>query len=129
MNIAFVSVSVVLKVLRLQKDLIPIYENDFSKRNGKINSGRILMVFRSIPSQRYYSVKNSKIDFVIQKGTEIIPVEVKAGEDKSAPAFKKYIDTRNPEHAIRFSQRGYLKNDNITNIPLYLVGKLNDLIE
>ena len=28
-----------------------IYENDFSKHNGKVNSGRILMVFRSIVSQ------------------------------------------------------------------------------
>ena len=30
---------------------IQIYENDFSKHNGKVNSGRILMVFRSIVTQ------------------------------------------------------------------------------
>lgn len=38
-------------MIQIQKDLIEIYENDFSEHNGKINSGRILMVFRSIPSQ------------------------------------------------------------------------------
>lgn len=27
---------------------------------------------------------------VLQYGTEIIPIEVKGGEDKSAPSFKKY---------------------------------------
>lgn len=32
-------------------NLLEIYENDFSKHNGRINSGRILMVFRSIVSQ------------------------------------------------------------------------------
>ena len=31
--------------------LIEIYEDDFSKYNGKVNSGRILMVFRSIVTQ------------------------------------------------------------------------------
>ncbi len=39
------------KILKIQKELITIYENDFSKHNGKVNSGRILMVFRSIVSQ------------------------------------------------------------------------------
>lgn len=38
-------------VSRIQRELIEIYENDFSKHNGKVNSGRILMVFRSIVSQ------------------------------------------------------------------------------
>ena len=38
---------------------------------------------------RYYSDKNSEIDFVLQYGTEIIPVEAKGGEDKSAPSFKQ----------------------------------------
>lgn len=38
-------------VSQIQHELIEIYENDFSKHNGKVNSGRILMVFRSIVSQ------------------------------------------------------------------------------
>ena len=40
---------------------------------------------------RYFSDKNNEIDFVLQYGTEIIPIEAKGGEDKSAPSFKKYI--------------------------------------
>ena len=39
------------RVSRIQKELIEVYENDFSKHNGNVNSGRILMVFRSIVSQ------------------------------------------------------------------------------
>ena len=222
-------------VSQIQRELIEIYENDFSKHNGKVNSGRILMVFRSIVSQlaksnekfiygavrqggrardfeeaiewlvsagminriynvskmehplsafdkldqfklflfdtgllkhmagidnsaillktdyqfkgaltenyvlqqlhgkmgiepRYFSGKAQEIDFVLQNGTEIIPVEVKGGEDKSAPSFKRYIAEHHPEHAIRFSKRGYRKDGEITNIPLYLAGKLNDLL-
>lgn len=223
------------KVSQIQRELLEIYENDFSKHNGKVNSGRILMVFRSIVAQlakpnekfmygavreggrarnfeeaiewlvsagmlnrvynvskmehplsafdkldqfklfvfdtgllkhmagidnsaillksdyqfkgpltenfvlqqlrgqfdvepRYFSDKNSEIDFVLQYGTEIIPIEAKGGEDKSAPSFKKYIADHQPDHAIRFSKRGYRKDGYITNLPLYLARKTKDLL-
>ena len=223
------------RVSQIQRELIEIYENDFSKHNGKVNSGRILMVFRSIVSQlaksnekfiygavqqggrardfeeaiewlvsagmlnrvynvskmehplsafdkldqfklflfdtgllkhmagidnsaillkndyqfkgpltenyllqqlrgqfevepRYFSAKNSEIDFVLQNRMEIIPVEVKGGEDKSAPSFKRYVSEHHPEYALRFSKRGYRKDGEITNIPLYLARKTKDLL-
>jgi len=59
---------------------------------------------------------------------DIIPVETKACEDKSAPALKKYIKENNPKYAVRFSKRNYMKNGDITNIPLYLVSKTKELI-
>ena len=224
-----------MKISRIQHELIEVYENDFSKHNGKVNSGRIIMVFRSIVTQlakpnekfmygavreggrardfeeaiewlvsagmlgrvynvsktehplsafdrldqfklfvfdtgllkhmagidnsaillktdyqfkgalaenyclqqlrgqfeiapRYFSDKNSEIDFVLQNGTEIIPIEVKSGEDKSAPSFKKYIADHQPEHAIRFSKRGYRKDGAITNLPLYLARRTRELL-
>ena len=223
------------KVREIQRELIEVYENDFSKHNGKVNSGRILMVFRSIVSQlakpnekfiygavregarardfeeaiewlvsagmlnrvynvskmehpltafdkldqfklflfdtgllkfmagidnsaillktdyqfkgpltenyvlqqlrgqfevepRYYADKSSEIDFALQYGTEIIPVEAKGGEDKSAPSFKRYIAQNQPKHALRFSRRGYRKDGAITNLPLYLARKTKDLL-
>ena len=223
------------KVAQIQRELIEVYENDFSKHNGKVNSGRILMVFRSIVTQlaksnekfmygavregarardfeeaiewlvsagmlnriynvsklehpisafdkldqfklflfdtgllkqmagidnsaillkstyqfkgpltenyvlqqlrgqfnvmpRYFSSRNGEIDFVLQCGMEIIPVETKGGEDKSAPTFKKYVADNHPQYAVRFSKMGYRKDGNITNIPLYLVGKTKELL-
>lgn len=223
------------KVSQIQRELIEVYENDFSKHNGKVNSGRILMVFRSIVAQlakpnekfmygavreggrardfeeaiewlvsagmlnrvynvskmehplsafdkldqfklfvfdtgllkhmagidngaillktdyqfkgpltenyvlqqlrgqfevepRYYSDKNSEIDFVLQNGMEIVPIEAKGGEDKSAPSFKKYVAEHKPEHAFRFSKRGYRKDGDFTNLPLYLARKTKDLL-
>lgn len=223
------------KISKIQRELIEVYENDFSKHNGKVNSGRILMVFRSIVTQLaksnekfmygavreggrardfeeaiewlvsagmlnrvynvskmehplsaferldqfklflfdtgllkhmagidnsaillktdyqfkgpltenyclqqlrgqfemepcYFSDKNSEIDFVLQYGTEMIPIEAKGGEDKSAPSFKKYIADSRPEYALRFSRRGYRKDGHITNIPLYLVRKTRELL-
>lgn len=39
------------RISQIQQELIEIYKNDFSKHNGEVNSGRILLVFNSIPSQ------------------------------------------------------------------------------
>lgn len=223
------------RVLKAQKDIIDIYENDFSKHNGKVNSAKILQVFRSIPSQlakenakfvygalkegsrakdfeeaiewlvsagllnriynvskieaplpaydnlnafklyffdtgllkcmagvdnnmilldqayqfkgalaenyilqqlkhkfdvapRYFSDKRGEIDYLLQNNGSIIPCEVKAGRDKSASTFKKFIQEKHPEIALRFSQMGYLKNGEITNVPLYLADRIRYLI-
>ena len=77
---------------------------------------------------RYYSDKRGEIDFLLQNGAEIIPVEVKGGEDKSAPSFKRYTRSRVPEHAIRFSKRGYRRDGEVTNIPLYLARRAKELL-
>lgn len=77
---------------------------------------------------RYYSGQKGELDFVLQDGMDVVPVEVKAGEDKRAPSFKRYIAASHPKAAIRFSRMGYRKGGEITNIPLYLAAKARKLI-
>ncbi|MCL2009566.1 MAG: ATP-binding protein [Synergistaceae bacterium] len=223
------------RIGKIQKELITIYENDFAKHSGKVNSGKILLVFRSIVTQlgkgnekfiygcikpgarareyeeaiewlvsagmlnrvynvskpehplkafdqlnyfklflfdtgllkhmagidnsaillksdyqfkgaltenfvlqqlqgfsdvqpRFYADGHMEIDFLLQDGTNIIPVEVKSGEQKNAPSFKSYINRRQPQTAIRFSRREYARDGSITNLPLYLAGMTKKLI-
>ena len=223
------------RIEQIQHELLAVYENDFTKHSGKVNSARILMVFRSIVTQlakanekfiygviregararefeeaiewlvsagilnrvynvakmehplsvydrleqfklfvfdtgllksmagidnaaillnkdyqfkgpltenfvlqqlrgqflvdaRYFSSRNGEIDFVLQHGSEIIPIEVKAGEDKSASSFKKYVMENKPKYAIRYSRRPYKKDGEFTNLPLYLASKTAGLL-
>jgi len=222
----------------IQEEIISLYENDFTKHNGKVNSGRILQVFRSIVPQLakennekfmyaaiaksarakdfedaiewlassgiayrilnvskpeyplkayelfnyfklflldaglikhlagltnksillsesfqfkgqlaenyvlqqlmpildnapnfYAFAQEREIDFILQRGESIIPIEVKSGGNKNAVSFKSYIEKYKPQLAVRFSVNAYLKNGAITNIPLYLVGKIFELTE
>jgi predicted AAA+ superfamily ATPase len=39
------------EIAAIQKEIVSLYENDFTKHSGKVNSGRILQVFRSIVPQ------------------------------------------------------------------------------
>jgi predicted AAA+ superfamily ATPase len=81
-------------------------------------------------SPHYYAyAQDREIDFIIQHGEAVIPIEVKSGENKNAVSFKNYINKHKPEIAVRFNSNEYLRNGAITNIPLYLVGKVFELIE
>ena len=77
---------------------------------------------------RYYSTSHSELDFLAQYNGGIIPIEVKAGGDKSAPSFKRYIAEKQPEYALRFSKREYRTDGMITNIPLYLANRTNEIL-
>ncbi len=72
----------------------------------------------------YYSERSDReIDFVIQLGSEVIPIEVKAGEDKKGATFKSYVTQRHPLYAVRFSRHNLRKDGGFVNIPLYLAPK------
>ena len=76
----------------------------------------------------YAFAQEREIDFILQHGDIIIPLEVKSGGNKKAVSFKSYIDKHKPKIAVRYSINEHLKNDAITNIPLYFVGKTFELI-
>jgi hypothetical protein len=72
----------------------------------------------------YFTFCNSKyeIDFLIQnEDDEIIPIEVKAGENLKANSFKLFCNKYHPVKAIRTSVADYRQEDNLQNIPLFAI--------
>ena len=69
----------------------------------------------------YFSETKSEgeIDFLIQKGTDIVPIEVKAEENLKAKSLKVYCDKYKPSIAIRTSMSNYRVQEWMVNIPLY----------
>ena len=62
-----------------------------------------------------------EIDFLIQKGTNIVPIEVKAEENLKAKSLRVYCDKFKPQMAIRTSMSNYREQDWMVNVPLYIV--------
>jgi predicted AAA+ superfamily ATPase len=224
------------KVKQIQSELITLYENDISKHSGRVNSGRILLVFRGIVTQlakenrkfiygcvkegararefeeaiewlvsaglvirtynvskpehplntfmqlehfklfmfdtgllkhmsgasneaillksdfqfkcpltenfvlqqiknifdvepKYFSLPgSSEIDFLLQNGMDIIPVEVKSGENIKAASFKNYLNKYSPANAVIFSRLEYHEGNGFVNVPLYLAGKVKEMM-
>lgn len=65
-----------------------------------------------------------KIDFMIQKGMDIIPFEVKAEENLRAKSLKCFCEKYEPREAIRTSMSDYKQQDWLTNIPLWAIAAL-----
>ncbi|MCL2521735.1 MAG: ATP-binding protein [Erysipelotrichales bacterium] len=61
----------------------------------------------------------AEIDFVLQKGNEIIAVEVKAGIRTKSRSLKIFIDKYHPSYSIRISLKNFGFENNIKSIPLY----------
>ena len=79
-------------------------------------------------SPNFYSyAQDREIDFILQCGETIMPIEVKSGENKNAVSFKRYIEKYQPAISVRLSTMEYTVNGAITNIPLYFAGKLFEL--
>lgn len=71
---------------------------------------------------------SGEIDFVFQSGPEIVPLEVKAGENLQAKSLKSYCSRYKPKHAIRTSMSDYRREDWMTNLPLYAIELILDIL-
>jgi predicted AAA+ superfamily ATPase len=64
-----------------------------------------------------------ELDFVVQNEEDnIIPIEVKAGENLKAKSFKLFCEKNKPGTAIRTSLSNYRQESWMTNVPLYIIG-------
>ncbi len=61
----------------------------------------------------------AEVDFVLQRGQTVIPIEVKAEENLKAKSLKVYVEQFQPEQAVRFSMADYREQDWLVNVPLY----------
>jgi len=71
----------------------------------------------------YYweSNRGAEIDFIIQRNTHIIPIEVKAADNTRAKSLKLYMDAYKPAYAIKLSTKNFGFEDNKKIVPLYAV--------
>lgn len=63
-------------------------------------------------------------DFLVQRGKDIVPIEVKAGDNIRSQSLKAYCDKFHPNKAVRFSTLKYIDQGWMENIPLYAVCNL-----
>lgn len=72
----------------------------------------------------YWSAENStgEIDFLVQDGRKIYPIEVKAEENLKAKSLRAFVDRYDDVHARRFSMSGYRDQEWMRNVPLCAVG-------
>ena len=76
----------------------------------------------------YWSADNSRgeIDFIVQKGEKIIPIEVKAEENLQSKSLKAFHADYPNLKCIRTSMADYRQEEWMDNVPLYAIGNYWD---
>ena len=74
----------------------------------------------------YYTNDNGscEVDFLVDTGDTVIPVEVKAEVNLRSKSLKTYVEKFSPDIAIRTSMLDYKKEEWLTNLPLYTIDNL-----
>ncbi len=67
---------------------------------------------------------NAEVDYLLQKGRHIIPLEVKAGTKGQMQSIRQFMAERNSEYGIRISLENFSCYDKIKVLPLYAINKL-----
>lgn len=67
---------------------------------------------------------SAEVDYVIQGGGRILPVEVKAGKKGSMKSLYIFLDERNLDRGIRVSSENFYRYDRIDTIPIYAASRL-----
>ena len=103
----------------------------FQEFKGALTENYVLQTLIAIGLNPYYYTFDNRyeIDFIIQYKNEIIPIEVKSGESINNTSLKVYNEINKPKVRIRFSMKNLNKNDNLINIPLFMVEYLKKLID
>jgi predicted AAA+ superfamily ATPase len=70
----------------------------------------------------------AELDFIIQHKNEIIPIEVKSSVNAKSQSLSVYMEKYKPDHAVRISLKNYGQSGGLFSMPLYMIGRLEELL-
>ena len=100
----------------------------FVEFKGALTEQYVCQQLKTVPDLGLYYYTNDRgtceVDFVVDTGEQVIPVEVKAEVNLRARSLKTYCERFKPETAIRTSIADYKKEETLINLPLYAIDRL-----
>ena len=100
----------------------------FVEFKGALTEQFVCQQLKTIQDLAVYYYTNDRgsceVDFVIDTGDIIVPVEVKAEVNLRAKSLKTYQEKFSPEVSVRTSMSDYKKEDWLINLPLYAIDQI-----
>ncbi len=105
----------------------------FVEFKGALTEQYVCQQLKTIQDLDVYYYTNNRgsceVDFVVDTGELIVPVEVKAEVNLRAKSLKTYQEKFSPEVAIRTSMADYKKEERLINLPLYAIDQIKTTAE
>lgn len=97
----------------------------FVEFKGALTEQYVCQQLKTVEDLGIYYYTNDRgsceIDFVVDNGEQIVPIEVKAETNLRAKSLKTYRERFKPELSVRTSMADYKKEDWLLNLPLYAI--------
>ena len=103
----------------------------FSEFKGALAENYILqsLMANGLNGSRYWSSGNrAEVDFLLQHGNMVIPVEVKSDTNIKGRSLIEYDKKYSPSLRLRYSMRNLSRDGNLINIPLFLADRTTDFL-
>lgn len=95
----------------------------FTEFKGALTEQYACQQLKTVDDLGIYYYTNDRgsceVDFVVDTGEQIIPVEVKAETNLKAKSIKTFYEKFHPEMAVRISMADYKEESWLINLPLY----------
>ena len=112
----------------LRQDVLLDGNELFKEFKGALTEQYVLQQLETIKGLNIYywtaDRGTAEVDFVIDNGKDVIPVEVKAEVNLQAKSLKVYREKFQPQLSIRTSMADYKKEDWLLNLPLWAVNSI-----
>ncbi len=100
----------------------------FTEFKGALTEQYVCQQFKTIDDVGIYYYTNDRgsceVDFIVDTGEQIVPVEVKAEVNLKAKSLKTCHEKFNPEISVRTSMVNYKKENWLLNLPLYAIEEI-----
>ena len=103
----------------------------FTEFKGALTEQYVCQQLKTIEDLGVYYYTNDRgsceVDFIVDTGERIIPVEVKAEMNLRAKSLKVYQEKFSPEVSVRTSMSDYKKEEWLINLPLYAIEQISKI--
>lgn len=103
----------------------------FKEFKGALTEQYVCQQLKTVEGLSVYYYTNDRgsceVDFIVDTGQQIIPVEVKAEVNLRAKSLRTYQERFSPDVAVRTSMADFKKENWLVNLPLYAVEKIADI--
>ena len=118
-----VDVGLLSCMVGLRQDVLLDGNELFKEFKGALTEQYVLQQLKTTKGLNIYywtaDRGTAEVDFVIDNGSDVIPVEVKAEVNLQAKSLKVYRDKFQPKLSIRTSMADYKRDDWLLNLPLW----------
>ena len=120
-------VGILRKLSKLPYEVVLDATPHYREFKGSMTENYVLCeLIQSVDDTAYYwsSGNTAEVDFIIQSGADIVPIEVKSEKNVKARSLAEYRKKYEPKYAVKTSMKNDIGGEEVLNVPLYMISQI-----